>query len=203
VTEADVQAAQGCRRSWQGHPAGAAMLAADPTLGRPWADFADAAHDLVHGWQTALQELAAEVSPSESAALLAMVAAVAPPVDEISGTGGAAVALREALRDPGTREVGERMREEFLLRVGDLLAAEVARHVEPVLADGVDAALPYRLRAASGGLLIAHDGVAGRPLGRLDLSTMDKRGYTLSEPSFAGPPGSVPADPIASAGDAA
>jgi hypothetical protein len=185
VTEADLLAAQRCHRAWREHPAGHALLEADPTLGRPWAGFADAAHDLVHGWQTTLRELAREASPGESVALLATVASVAPPIDEITGTG---TELREALRQPGPRSVGERMREEFLLRVGDLLAAEVARHVEPVLADGVDASLPYRLRAASGGLLLARSSVVGpkgRSLGSLDLSMMDKRGYAVSEPSGA------------------
>jgi hypothetical protein len=177
VVEVDLLAAQRCQRSWRAGPAGAAMLAADPTLGRPWTGFADAAHDLVHGWHTTLRERAREVSASEAAALLAMVAAVAPPRDDITGTGTHARALREALRDAGTREVGERMREEFLLRVGDLLAAEVARHVEPVLSDGVDPELPFRLRAAAVELLRARESVAGPPgrrLGILVLSTVDR-----------------------------
>src|SRR5262249_30704879 len=46
VTEADLLAAQRCQRAWREHPAGRALLDADPTLGRPWAGFADAAHDL-------------------------------------------------------------------------------------------------------------------------------------------------------------
>jgi hypothetical protein len=111
--------------------------------------------------------------------------------------------LREALRLPGPRHVGERMREEFLFRVGDLLAAEVARHVEPVLADGVEASLPYRLRAASGGLLLARSslvGSRGRSLGTLDLSTMDKRGYAVSEPAGLDP---RPAVASRNSGDAA
>jgi hypothetical protein len=200
VTEADVLAAQRCHRAWREHPAGHTLLEADPTLGRPWAGFADAAHDLVHGWQTALRELAREVSPDESVALLATVASVAPPLDGITGMG---TELREALRLPGPRHVGERMREEFLFRVGDLLAAEVARHVEPVLADGVEASLPYRLRAASGGLLLARSslvGSRGRSLGTLDLSTMDKRGYAVSEPAGLDP---RPAVASRNSGDAA
>jgi hypothetical protein len=193
VTEADLLAAQRCHRAWRGRPAGQAMLAADPTLGRPWAGFGDAAHDL-----------AREVSPAEGVALLATVASVAPPMDDITGTGTHAVALREALREPGPRSVGDRMREEFLFRVGDLLAAEVARHVEPVLDDGVDSGLPFRLRAASGGLVLARTGLAepsGRSLGTIDLSTMDKRGYAVTEPS-AGPFGSpgVSVDPGVSVG---
>jgi hypothetical protein len=200
VTEADVLAAQRCNRAWREHPAGHTLLEADPTLGRPWAGFADAAHDLVHGWQTTLRELAREVSPGESVALLATVASVAPPLDEITSTD---TELREALRLPGPRHVGEQMREEFLFRVGELLAAEVARHVEPVLADGVEASLPYRLRAASGGLLLARsslDGPRGRFLGTLDLSTMDKRGYAVSDSA-----GLDPREAVASrnSGDAA
>jgi hypothetical protein len=182
--------------------AGASMLDGDPRLGRPWAGFADAAHDLVHAWQTTLRELAREVSPSESAELLATVASVAPPLDDITGTGIHADALRDALREPGPREVGERMREEFVFRVGDLLAAEVARHVEPVLAAGVDAALPFRLRAASDDLRQARTGVPGpsvRPLGTLDLSTLDKRGYAVSESPAAG----VATAPVGVADDAA
>jgi hypothetical protein len=183
VTEADLLAAQRCHRSWRAEPAGAAMLAADPTLGRPWAGFADAAHDLVHGWQTTLRELSLEVSLSEAVPLLATVAAVCPALDEITGTGSEAEALRSALREPGPRGIGERMREEFLLRVGDLLSAEVARHVEPVLAGGVDPGLPFRLRAAGGGLLQTREAVVvptGRRIGTLDVSTLDTRGLAES-----------------------
>jgi hypothetical protein len=178
VTEADLLAAQRCHRSWRAEPAGAAMLAADPALGRPWAGFSDAAHDLVHAWQTTLRELSAEVSPSEAVPLLATVAAVSPTSNEITGTGSEADALRAALCEPGPREVGMRMREEFLFRVGDLFSAEVARHIEPVLAGGVDPALPFRLRAAGGGLLQAREamtGAAARRLGPLDVSTVDVR----------------------------
>ena len=80
VVAADVQAAQACRRRWEGGEPGRALLAADPTLGRPWAGFADAAHDLVHAWQAWVAELVGRRRAARATCGCAVtVAAVAPP----------------------------------------------------------------------------------------------------------------------------
>ena len=55
VSEADLTATRRCREAWAADPAGRALLAAEPTLGRPWPGFTDAAHDLVHDWSTRLR----------------------------------------------------------------------------------------------------------------------------------------------------
>jgi len=151
ITEADVAAAHWCAQRWRTEPAGAALLAGDANLGRTWPGFADAAHDLVHRWQTALSELATD-EPTDDLAVLATIAAVAPPAEEITGTGTLAVALRSALTAPGAAELGERARADFLLRVGDLLSVEVERHLTPIAAAAAEPGLAGHLQAAAAGL---------------------------------------------------
>ena len=84
-------------------PVGRELLAADASLGRPWPGFADAAHDLVHGWQTwlrteargrgaaAVHDANPRCTRTGATVLLATIAAVAPPADEIAGSGRATV----------------------------------------------------------------------------------------------------------------
>jgi hypothetical protein len=174
VTEADLLAAQRCQRAWRAHPAGRAMLAADPTLGRPWAGFGDAAHDLVHGWQTTLRELAREVSPAEGVALLAAGASVAPPIDDITGTGSHAVALRTRCASLACA-VGDRMQEEFVFRAAILVAGPPRR-----TGTGRRGRLGgSRSGCAASGACCWPDRLAGPPghPPAHNLSTMDQRGY--------------------------
>jgi hypothetical protein len=158
ITEADVAAAHWCAQRWRTDPTGRTLLAADANLGRTWRGFADAAHDLVHRWQAALSDLAVD-EPTDDLALLATVAAVAPPPAEVTGTGHLGVALRAALAAPGVQELGEQARADFLLRVGDLLSVEVDRHLAPIAAAAADPGLAVGLRAAAAGLRSALSGV--------------------------------------------
>jgi hypothetical protein len=147
VVAADVQAAQECRRQWEAGEPGRALLAADASLGRPWAGFADAAHDLVHSWQVWLDEVAG----GAGLVLPAMVAAVAPPRADITATGPGPAALRALLDHPVAAELGTQARGDLLVRVGALLTAEVQRHLAPVT-DATVSGLANRLREAAAAL---------------------------------------------------
>jgi hypothetical protein len=147
VVAADVRAAQACRRLWETGEPGRAILATDASLGRPWAGFADAAHDLVHAWQARLDELAGD----RGLVLPVMVAAVAPPRADIAATGPGPIALRAVLDHPVAAELGAQARGDLLVRVGALLAAEVQRHLAPAT-DGADPGLAGRLREAGAAL---------------------------------------------------
>jgi hypothetical protein len=150
IVDADLAAADDTGTRWRTERAGRELLAADPVLGRPSPGFVDAAFDLVHGWQ---QWLAAHVraeAPSVrtrtraygtgAAVLLATIAAVAPPPGEEAG------AELQAIREnPAVMALGERARAEFLVRVGDLLAAEVDRRLSAIGQLGVDPGLARRL----------------------------------------------------------
>ena len=81
--------------------------------------------------------------------LLGTVAAVAPPLDVITGTASDAAQLRAIVAEPALRELGDRARAELMVRVGDVLAAEADRHLGPLSAAGVDPSQPQRLREAA------------------------------------------------------
>ena len=155
VVAADGQAAHACRRRWEGGEPGRVLLGADPTLGRPWAGFGDAAHDLLHSWRSWIDQLVADAGQPEELRLPVTVAAVAPPAADITAPGPGPAALRAVLEHPVAAELGEQARGALLVRVGDLLAAEVQRHLAPVVTAGVDAGLAGRLRTVAAELRTA------------------------------------------------
>ncbi len=103
VVEVDLAAAEETGSRWRAELVGRELLTADSSLSRPWPGFADAAHNLVHEWQTWLRTQAtAEAPPVRTksgaratgvhatgvhgigpAVLLATLASIAPPTDEI------------------------------------------------------------------------------------------------------------------------
>jgi hypothetical protein len=156
VVEVDLAAAEEAESRWWAELAGRELLAADESLGRPWPGFADAAHNLVHGWQIWLRtQVRAQAPPvrtrtraygTGATVLLATIAAVAPPADEITGSSAASTVLRAVLANPVAASLGDRARAEFLVRVGDLLAAEVDRRMAAISRFGIDPGLAARLR---------------------------------------------------------
>jgi hypothetical protein len=158
ITEAGVSAAAQCREAWRARGPGRERLAADPSLGRPRPGFADAAHDLVHGWQHWLRAVArAEAPPVRTPArpfstaatvLFGTIAAVAPPRPSGLHISPAAEVLRTILDDGALHSFGERARAELMIRVGELLQSEVDRHLVPLADVRVDAGLAQRLREA-------------------------------------------------------
>jgi hypothetical protein len=154
VVEVDLAAAEETASRWRAEPAGQELLAADASLGRPWPGFADAAHDLVHEWQTWLRTQVRSEAPGVHShahangtgvtALLATLAAIVPPFDE--STGGE---LRAIAANRVAPSLGDRARVEFLVRVGDLLAAEVDRRLAAIGWFGIDPGLAGRLRDCS------------------------------------------------------
>jgi hypothetical protein len=172
VCEVDAAAAQRCHDGWRAHSAGRPLLEADSGLGRPWLGFADAAHDLATGWQSWLRTVARLEAPrtrtrtrsfaTASTVLLATIAALAPPPDDVTAAGAGPTLLLAVLRNEPARRLGERARAELLVRVGDLLGAEVDRHVAPVALSGVDAALGTRLRDAASGVDDAYAAISTR-----------------------------------------
>jgi hypothetical protein len=159
IVEVDATAAQRCRERWQATQAGQELLAADPTLGRPWLGFADAAFALVHGWQSWLRAMVradahrvrTQTRSYTTAAqvLLSTVAAVAPPVREITASGTGPAMLRAVGTHRAALALGERARLEFVSRVGSLLNAEVDRRLNPIAQAGTDPGLATRLRDAA------------------------------------------------------
>ncbi len=143
VVEAGTTAAEEVAHRWRMEPAGRQLLTTDETLGRPWAGFSDAAHDLVHVWQVWLRERSAGNGAVE---LLAMIATVAPPAEEIIADGGPADTLRAVMGDPTASTLGGQARSELLFRVGVLFAAEVDRRRATIETLGVDPGLSGRLR---------------------------------------------------------
>jgi hypothetical protein len=166
VVEVDVAAASECRRRWQSDSSGRALLDADPALGRPWAGFGDAAYDLVHAWQAWLRGLVAE-RPDLTAAgpawteLLATVVVVAPPEATVTSAGAEASILRTVQETQTAALLGERARAELLVRVGDLLTAEVERHLAPIATARIDPGLARRLRRAADAVGTSGSGARG------------------------------------------
>jgi hypothetical protein len=170
ISEADMAAAEQVRSRWRAHAAGRDLLAGDVALGRPWAGFTDAAHDLVHSWQTWLKVVVRTEAPrvrtstrsyrTASTLLLGTIAAVAPTADEITAVGVAPSALRDVVRNQTARSFGERARAELLLRVGDLLGLEVQRHLSAVSAVGVNPGLAATLRDSATRLGMAQSAFA-------------------------------------------
>jgi hypothetical protein len=169
VTEADLAAAQRCHDAWRADPAGRALLADHPGLGHPWPGFADAAHDLVHDWSTALRTRVrrsggprTRTRGFESAAtlLLVTIAAVAPPADDVTADGQGPELLRAILADDHVRDLGEHARTDLLRRVDDLFAVEVQRHVAPLA--WIDGELGPRLRTVAARLRDAGRHLAAR-----------------------------------------
>ena len=169
IVEVDLAAAEETGSRWRSEPVGRELLAADALLGRPWPGFADAAHDLVHGWQTWLRtealddaaavHTAARGDATGATVLLATIAAVAPPLDEIAD---AQTALRAVIANPAAAALGDRARAEFLVRVGDLLAAEVDRRLAAISRLGVGPGLAARLRDSAAEIGVARSHVPAR-----------------------------------------
>ncbi len=195
VVEVDLAAAEETASQWRAEPAGRELLAVDASLGRPWAGFADAAHDLVHEWQTWLRTQVRSDAPAVHShahdngtgvtVLLATIAAIAPPpIDQSSrpSHGGAPShsggpshssgpshsrgpshgrgksrgrgpriggELGAIAANPVAASLGDRARVEYLVRVGDLLAAEVDRRLAAIGWFGIDPGLAARLRDCS------------------------------------------------------
>ena len=186
IVEADIAAALQCRQRWGSEPAGRALLAADPSIGQPSAPVAgggqrgtvgDVAFNLVHDWQTWLRAAVDAETPrgrnrtrsyaSASTALLATIAAVAPVEGDEAATGvGATMArsvmMRRVLTKPEVRALGERARAELLVRVGNLLEAEVDRRLAALADADVDVGLVERLRVAAGRVRAAQSGSGSR-----------------------------------------
>ncbi len=159
VVEAGGLAAQGAQDGWRAEPPGRELLAAEPELGQGSPGFAEAAHDLARSWQGWVQAMARLAAPrvrargrsakTAAVVLLAMIAAVAPPVESVTAAGPAAQALRDVLAERAGRTLGDRARAEFLVRVGELFAAEVDRHLVALRRVRPDPGLGGRLRAAA------------------------------------------------------
>ena len=170
LVEADLTACQQVRVAWRGHQPGRVLLAADPALGRPWAGFADAAHGVAHGWQAWLRTAIRQEAPrvrtrtralgTSATVLLATVAAVAPPLADVTAAGTGPSLLRAVLEQDAIRAFGERARAELLARCGELLAAELDRHLAPIDDARVDRDAPDRLRLAAGRAGIARASLA-------------------------------------------
>jgi hypothetical protein len=158
IAEADMTAAARCREAWRARGPGRDLLAADPSLGRARPGFAEAAQDLVQGWQQWLRAVARADAPpvrtpsrsyaTAATVLFATIAALAPQRWRVTGPSPAAGVLRTVLDDDGLRQLGERARAELLVRVGELLQSEVDRHLAPLADVEVDAGLAQRLREA-------------------------------------------------------
>jgi hypothetical protein len=172
IAEAGAAAAQQCQHRWRGDPAGRVLLAADPALGRGWPGFAEAAEELVGDWQAWLRTVVRQGAPrlrtparsytSGATLLLATVATVAPAPGDVDAAGAGPALLRTILADDGLRGLGAHARAELLARVRDLLGVEVARHLAPITAAGVDGELSARLRAAAGRLYAARTDLVSR-----------------------------------------
>jgi hypothetical protein len=170
VSEVDIAATERIRTLWRADKAGRELLADDDTLARPWPGFADAAYDLVHGWQAWLRGLARAEAPrirtstrsyrTAASVLLATVAAVAPLPEEITATSPAPRMLGPVLENRAVRSLGERARGEFLVRVGDLLTLEVDRHVAAISAVAMNPALARTLRDGAARLGVARSAFA-------------------------------------------
>lgn len=170
ISEVDMTATEQIRGLWRQHSAGRELLTGDVTLGRPWAGFTDAAHDLVHSWQGWLRVLVRTQAPrirtstrsyrTASTVMLGMIAAVAPTAAEITATGVAPSALREVMHNKTARSLGEQARAELLVRVGELLNLEVQRHLSAVSAVGVNPGLATMLRDSASRLGMAQSAFA-------------------------------------------
>jgi hypothetical protein len=169
VSEADLAAARRCHDAWRADPAGRALLAADPTLGRPWPGFTDAAHDLVHDWSTRLRvSIRRQGGPRtrtrslESAAtlLLVTIAAVAPPATDVTAEGVGPDLLRAILDDEHVHALAEQARADLLTRIGGLYGVEVQRHLGALA--WVDGDLGPRLRTVAARLRDAGRHLAAR-----------------------------------------
>ncbi len=69
--------------------------------------------------------------------------------------------LRSVVGNPVAAALGDRARREFLVRVGDLLAAEVDRRLAAINRLGVDSGLAARLREAGAMVaVVRHDAAA-------------------------------------------
>ena len=169
VSEADLTATRHCREAWTADPAGRALLAAEPTLGRPWPGFTDAAHDLVHDWSTRLRvSIRRQGGPRtrtrslESAAtlLLVTIAAVAPPAADVTAEGVGPDLLRAILDDEHVQALAEQARADLLGRIHGLFAVEIQRHLAPLA--WVDGDLGPRLRTVAARLRDAGRHLAAR-----------------------------------------
>jgi hypothetical protein len=161
--EADLTATGGIREDWRHSQAGRELLAADPALGQPAVGFAGAARDLVDNWQRWLTAAIRGERGDRSASalyLVATIAAVGPPIDDVTADGAGPQALREILTDESAARWGELARAEFRRRGGELFQGEVARHLAPITAAGVDPEAPARLRTVAEGLTLARAALA-------------------------------------------
>jgi hypothetical protein len=169
VSEADLIATRRCREAWTADPAGRALLAAEPALGRPWPGFIDAAHALVHDWSTRLRiSIRRQGGPRtrtrslESAATLVLVtiAAVAPPATDVTAEGVGPDLLRAILEDEHVHGLAEQARADLMGRIHGLFAVEVQRHLAPLA--WVDGDLGPRLRTVAARLRDAGRHLAAR-----------------------------------------
>jgi len=159
LIEADTQAREEIADAWRRHPDGPALLA------EPAWDTADAARVLVLEWQAWLQTQVRQAAPSPrtrirgtvtaAMALLALLAAVAPPIEAATGGGAVPETLRQVLSVPAIARFGEQARAELATRVEEHLGLAAQRWVARVEALGVDAELDARLRQAAADVSIA------------------------------------------------
>lgn len=156
VSGACTAAAEQCRQEWTAVPAGRALLAANPSLGRPRPEVTEVAYRVVSGWLDWLRAAAREQEPTGPApsgataamVLLATLAAVAPPRPGLEEDSNAVDLNQDLLDLEPVRRLGARARMELLVRVGDLLAGEVERHLAALGPAAADPDLAVRLRDA-------------------------------------------------------
>jgi hypothetical protein len=163
VHEADLTATGGIREDWRHSQAGRELLAADPALGSPGVGFASAARDLIQGWQWWLMAaIRGERGdrPASAIHLVATIASVAPPVEDVTADGAGPQALRQILGDETAARWGDLARAELRRRAGELFQGEVARHLAPITAAGVDPEAPARLRTVAERLTLARAALA-------------------------------------------
>lgn len=163
VHEADLTATGGIREDWRHSQAGRELLAADPALGSPAVGFASAARDLIQGWQWWLMAaIRGERGdrPAGAIHLVATIASVAPPIEDVTADGAGPQALRQILGDETAARWGDLARAELRRRAGELFQGEVARHLAPITAAGVDPEAPAQLRAVAERLTLARAALA-------------------------------------------
>ena len=163
ITESVATATEQIRAGWRAEPAGRVLLAAEPELGRPAPGLSERAQQLVTDWQSSLDgvvqgrrerpypaHVRGATGGEQARAMVALLATVAPPTDDITATGPGPDLLRTIVANAERRTLAERARADLGQRVRELLAGQAERFHHRIAAAGVRADTADRLREAAG-----------------------------------------------------
>jgi hypothetical protein len=92
--------------------------------------------------------------------MVALVAAVAPPVDDVTATGPGPELLRTIVDDADLRALADRARADLGLRVRELLTGQAERFRNRVAAAGVRADAGDSLREVSGRVAVVRSNLS-------------------------------------------